>query len=292
MFQTIATAAQDKNPEPIVLSNTSNVFRPRRVDATPDRMNNLKVPDGFKVEVFAQGTGYPRMMKVMPDGSVYVTDRNNGILMLLTDRDKNGKIDKIDTLIQLEHLHGIDLFKGKLYLVTVKDVYRVDLKQDGSLGNIKPIITDLPDAGQHHNRTLKFGPDTMMYISAGSTCNICEETNKEAATIMRCRPDGSERIIYSSGLRNTIGFDWHPKTKEMWGWDNGMDQLGDTVSKEELNQLKEGADYGWPFIYEKGKFERHYDPKNSTHEEYVKKTTFPDILYKAHAASMEFIFYS
>jgi glucose/arabinose dehydrogenase len=242
--------------------------------------------------VFAQGTGNPRMMKVMPDGSVYVTDRNNGTLMLLTDRDKNGKIDKIDTLIQMEHLHGIDLFKGKLYLVTVKDVYSVDLRKDGLLGNIKPIITDLPDAGQHHNRTLKFGPDTMMYISAGSTCNICEETNKEAATMMRCRPDGSERIIYSRGLRNTIGFDWHPQTKELWGWDNGMDQLGDTVSKEELNQLKEGADYGWPFIYDKGQFERHHDPKNSTHEEYVKKTTFPDILYDAHAASMEFIFYT
>lgn len=288
----LPAAAQDKNPVPVEQTMVSNTFRPRRVDATPDRMKQLQVPDGFTLSIFASGTGNPRMMKVMPDGTVYVTDRNNGRLLMLKDRDGDGRSDRTDTLLEMEHLHGIDYFKGKLYLATVKSIYTAELRKDGALGAMIPIISDLPDAGQHHNRTIKFGPDTMMYLSVGSTCNSCEETNREAACLLVCKPDGTGRRIYSKGLRNTIGFDWHPATGMLWGWDNGIDQLGDTVGKEELNLLVDGADYGWPYIYEKGKFEIHHDPKNSTHAEYVKKTSFPHLLFDAHGASMEFFFYT
>jgi glucose/arabinose dehydrogenase len=170
-------------------------------------------------------------------------------------------------------------------------VYTAELNKDGTLGKIKPIITDLPDAGQHHNRTLKFGPDSMLYISIGSTCNTCNETTKESATMLQMKPDGSRRRIYCKGLRNTIGFDWNPITQELWGWDNGVDHQGDTISKEEFNKLTDGGDYGWPYIYEKGFFDRHHDPKGMTHEEYASKTTYPVLTYDAHAASMEFMFY-
>lgn len=283
--------AQDNNPVAIEETMISNTFRPKRAMATPENMRRLKVPQGFSLSVFAEKTGNPRMMKVMDDGTVYVTDRNNGRLLMLRDNDKDGRAEQVDTLLEIEHLHGLDYRNGKLYLATVKHVYTAEIKKDGKLGPMIPIISDLPDAGQHHNRTLKFGPDTMMYISIGSTCNSCEETNREAAAMLIAKPDGTGRRIYSRGLRNTIGFDWHPKTGLLWGWDNGIDQLGDTVGKEELNQLRDGADYGWPYIYEHGKFERHHDPKNSTHEAYVKRTSFPALLYDAHAASMEFMFY-
>jgi len=198
----------------------------------------------------------------------------------------------VDTLMEMEHTHGVDYFNGKLYIVTEKHVYAAELKSDGKLGKTIPIISDLPDAGQHHNRTLKIGPDTMMYISVGSTCNSCLETNNEAATMLIAKPDGTGRRIYSKGLRNTIGFDWHPGTRQLWGWDNGTDHLGDDEGREELNQLKDGGNYGWPFIYEKGKFVMHHEPRELTHEQYAAKTLFPDLLYDAHAASMDFIFYT
>lgn len=286
------TRAQDDNRVPIEQTTVSNIFRPRRVEATADRIGNLRVPTGFRIEIFAEGTGNPRMMEVMKDGTVYVTDRNNGRLLMLRDTDGDGKADVKKVLLEMEHLHGIDFFRNRLYLATVKHIYTAELNSDGTLGKMIPIVSDLPDAGQHHNRTLKFGPDTMMYISIGSTCNSCEETNKEAATMLQARPDGTGRRIYSKGLRNTIGFDWHPVTHELWGWDNGTDHLGDTIGKEELNHLQYGGDYGWPFVFEKGLFDRHHDPKNMTHEEYSAKTVFPSLLYYAHGASMEFIFYT
>ncbi|MBA3564668.1 MAG: PQQ-dependent sugar dehydrogenase [Gammaproteobacteria bacterium] len=90
-----------------------------------------------------------------------------------------------------------------------------DIRDDGTLGELKEIMRGLPDGGQHPNRTLAFGPDDMLYISAGSTCNACDETNRESATMLRASPDGKSREIFASGLRNTIGFAWHPDTGEL-----------------------------------------------------------------------------
>jgi glucose/arabinose dehydrogenase len=291
LFPFIALA-QDSNKVVIAASTVSNTFRAKHMDVTPERISRLKVPAGFKVSVFAEGTGHPRMMEVLPDGTVYVTDRNNGTLIMLKDQNKDGKADVNKVIWQMEHLHGIDYYKGKLYLVTVKEIYTVEVNKDGTLGKFKVLISDLPDAGQHHNRTLKFGPDSLLYVSIGSTCNMCNETTKESAAMIRMRSDGSNKEIFCKGLRNTIGFDWHPRTKQLWGWDNGMDDLGDTIGKEEFNMLVDSGDYGWPFIFEKGMFAMRHSPRDKTHEEYDAKTIHPILLYDAHAASMEFMFYA
>jgi glucose/arabinose dehydrogenase len=285
------SSAQDSNKVVIVESTVSNTFRAKHADVTPERIKGLKVPPGFKVSVFAEGTGHPRMMEVMPDGTVYVTDRNDGKLLMLKDNNKDGKADVNKVLWQIDHLHGIDYYRGMLYLVAVKEIYTVEVNKDGTLGKFKVLLSDLPDAGQHHNRTLKFGPDSLLYVSIGSTCNICNESTKESATMIRMQPDGSNREIFCKGLRNTIGFDWNPQTKQLWGWDNGMDDLGDTIGKEEFNMLVDSGDYGWPYIFEKGMFAMRHSPRDKTHKEYDAKTIHPTLLYDAHAASMEFMFY-
>jgi glucose/arabinose dehydrogenase len=110
---------------------------------------------------------------------------------------------------------------GKLYLITVKEIFAASIQPDGHLGPLTLLLGDLPDGGQHGNRTIAFGPDGMLYISVGSTCNACNESNPESATILRASADGKSRTIFNSGLRNTIGFDWHPVTGELWGLDNG-----------------------------------------------------------------------
>ena len=141
------------------------------------------------------------------------------------------------------------------------------------------------------HRTLKFGPDGMLYISVGSTCNACEETNDENATILKASPDGTNRKIFAKGLRNTLGFDWHPETGDMYGMDHGIDWLGDDEQREELNHLQEGKDYGWPFIYGEGKENPADQPSDMSVEAYKKKTTYPILTYTAHSAGLDMIFY-
>jgi glucose/arabinose dehydrogenase len=120
------------------------------------------------------------------------------------------KADEVRTILEMEHLHGITEFRGKLYLATIKEIYTAEINPDGTLGLMKPINNGAARRRQHHNRTIKFDMDSTLYISIGSTCNSCEETNKESATMLQAHSNGSARRIYARGLRNTIGFDWHP----------------------------------------------------------------------------------
>ena len=128
-------------------------------------------------------------------------------MLLLKDSNNDGVADGAPLVVaNRAGAHGLAIHGGKLYLATVKEVFVADIKGDGTLGELKMIIGDLPDSGQHPNRTLAWGPDGMLYISVGSTCNTCNESNPENATILRATPDGKSRTICASGLRNTIGF--------------------------------------------------------------------------------------
>jgi len=132
--------------------------------------------------------------------------------------------------------------------------------RDGTFGSLEMIIHDLPDAGQHNTRTVQIGPDDMMYISVGSTCNECAEPNPENATILRATLDGKTRSIFASGLRDTVCWGWHPSTGELWGMDNGMDGLGDNDPAEELNHIEKGKRYGWQYVCADNKHNPHLDP--------------------------------
>ncbi|MFD1143142.1 PQQ-dependent sugar dehydrogenase [Larkinella insperata] len=284
--------AQEGNKEVIAQEMEGHIFRPKQLQATPANVAQLTVPAGFTIHKFAEGLGKPRMMAVGANGSVYVTDREAGTVTLLQDKNKDGKAEVVKTVARRKNMHGITIRDNKLYLITVNEVYTAAIKPDGTLGSLQEIMKGLPDGGQHGNRTLHFGPDGMLYVSIGSTCNACKETSGESATMIQAKADGSRRRIYAKGLRNTIGFDWHPQTKELWGFDHGIDWLGDDEQKEELNRITDGADYGWPYVYADGKFEMHFDPQGMTHEEYARKTTKPVLLYDAHAAPMSMLFYT
>lgn len=154
------------------------------------------------------------------------------------------------------------------------------------------IINDLPDGGQHPNRTLAIGPDDMRYISAGSTCNACLETNPENAALLRASKDGRSRTIFASGLRNTIGFDWHPETGVLWGMDHGIDWLGDEEQIEELNRIEQGKQYGWPFIYGMSEFNPQDNPPGDMSlEQWARLSTEPALGYTPHSAPMQMVFY-
>ena len=276
------------------VSTANNIFKPNKVEASAARIASIKAPAGFKVTVFASGLKNARIVAVAPNGDVYVSRRDQGDVILLRDANGDGKADGAPiTVANRAGAHGLAIHDNKLYLATVKEVFVADILGDGRLGALKMIIGDLPDSGQHPNRTLAFGPDNMLYITVGSTCNACNESNPENATVLAASPDGKHRAIFASGLRNTIGIDWQPGTRQLWGFDHGMDTLGDDVQAEELNRIEYGKQYGWPHVYGAGGINPQSTPVGDITKEQWKARSEPMVLgYTAHAAPMQFLFYT
>ena len=284
--------AQQGDGTNVTMSTT--IFKPAKVPATPERMATIKAPPGFMVTAFATGLKNARVLATAPDGAIYLSRRDQGDVLLLRDRDGDGKADGAPiTVANRAGAHGIAVHDGQFYLVTVKELFVADILSDGRLGPLKLLAGDLPDGGQHGNRTLAWGPDDMLYISAGSTCNACNESNPESATILRVAPDGKSRTIFASGLRNTIGFGWQPQTGELWGFDNGIDYLGDDDQPEEFNKIEHGKQYGWPHAYGANKiYPQTTPPGDITKEEWAARSAPMTLGYAAHAAPMEMLFYS
>ena len=265
---------------------------PTHLDFKPSMVNELKVPDGFKVSLVASGLGKPRIMAAREDGSLYVTRRDAGDVLLLSDKNAEGRFESLKTVWgNFSGVHGIAIHDGYLYLVSTKQLKRGRILSDGMLADTATLIKDLPDGGQHDNRMIAFGPDNLLYMTVGSDCNDCGETNKEHATMLVMKPDGSGRRVYARGLRNTIGFDWQPATKEIWGCDNGTDWRGDEIPPEELNKIIDGGDYGWPLVYGKQQVDFTREDPSGTDKETYAKTTVPAVMtFSAHSAPIDFRF--
>ncbi|TVT40316.1 sorbosone dehydrogenase family protein [Hymenobacter setariae] len=291
LLTAFTAAAQNVPPPATPFHMTGNIYLPNKLPATDARVAALKVPTGFTVTKFAEGLDMPRMLAVMPNGDLYVSNRVKGTITLVRDANHDGKAEVMRQVAQKPHLHGVALQGNKLYISAIREVYVADVLPDGNLGELKELYHDLPDAGQHANRVLRFGPDGKLYLSVGSTCNACDEDNPENATILQLNTDGSGRQVMARGLRNTIGFDWHPATKELFGMDHGIDWLGDEDQQEELNQIKPGAGYGWPSIIADGKHYPANKPKSGeSYEAFDAKNQRPLLLYKAHSAPLGLVF--
>lgn len=269
------------------------VFKPGPVEPTAARVDALRMPEGFTVEIFASGLLNPRILAVHPDGHVYVSRREQGDVVLLHDTDGDGRADGAPVpVLHRPDAHGLAIHDGHLYIVTVKELLRAPIGADGRLGEVELLVDDLPDGGQHPNRTLAFGPDGKLYLSVGSTCNACNETNPEHATMLRMEPDGSGRSIFASGLRNTIGFGWQPRTGELWGMDHNIDSLGDDAHAEELNRIELGKPYGWPHVYGEGGLHPQTTPPGGITKAQWRDMSEPMVMgYTAHAAPMQMAFY-
>jgi len=213
---------------------------------------------------------------------------------MLKDTNGDGVADVQKVVAEKKQMHGVYVADGKIYLVTVKEVFVADINRDGTLGELKMLIDDLPDAGQHPNRTLAV-KDGKIWITVGSTCNACDESTPEAATILTTDLNGKNRQIYASGLRNTIGFGWHPVSNKLYGMDHGIDMLGDNDQEEELNEIIQGKKYGWAYVYANAKLNPHnLVPRELglTNEQWAKQSENPVLLYTPHAAPMQMAFYT
>lgn len=250
----------------------------------PDK---IQVPEGFMIEEFATGLGRPRFMAFSPDGVLFTTIIREGEVLGLPDKDKDGKSDKKITFLKgLNSPHGIAFYKGYLYIGETYQIVRYEYNGINSKpGKEEIIVPDLPTGG-HFTRTVNFGPDGKMYVSIGSSCNICEEKDRRRAAILQLNPDGSDGKVFAKGLRNSVGLTWDPVKGEMWASDNGRDWLGDNLPPDEINRVNEGKDYGWPYCYG----DRIPDPKFNDGRR-CRNTVAPIVELQAHSAPLGLTFY-
>ena len=211
----------------------------------------IKLPEGYQLEVFARDLGTPRMMQMTAGGDLIVSGYRSGYIVLLKpDADGDGRSDGLAVLGRNLNLpHGLLLEGASLFVADVDRVMKYDF--DGkALSNARVILDGIPEGG-HSSRTLARARDGYLYLSIGSSCNACVEDHPWRATILRFK-EGSAPEIFASGLRNTVGFDWQPAAGALYGVDNGRDSLGDNVPDDEANRIEQGKHYGWPFVHGSG----------------------------------------
>jgi Raf kinase inhibitor-like YbhB/YbcL family protein len=288
----LAATAVAQQPDPVTdFEIAGRVYEPQAVAPTDARIQQLQLPAGFAIHRFADGLENPRMIAVADNGMVFVTQRRADTVVVLRDLDRDGIADVQRPVARIPDVHGIEIRGNTLYLADVKRVYAADINADGTLGPRRVVTANLPDGGQHPNRTLRFGPDGALYVSVGSTCNACIETNPESATLLRVDPASGQRTVFASGLRNTIGFDWHPASQRLFGMDHGIDWLGDDEQTEELNEIVSGARYGWPYVYDDDQLQPWVETEQRTQLEWARLSRSPVGGYVAHAAPMQMQFY-
>ncbi len=219
-------------------------------------IERLKLPEGFKIEVYADSIEGARSMAMGDNGTLFVGTRNENKVYAIQDRDKDFRADKVVVVdTGLYAPNGIAYKNGALYVAEVNRLLRYD-SIESRLGQFPPapevLYDDYPDAFHHGWKYIAFGPDDKLYVPVGAPCNICDSTAKDErfATITRMDSNGKNREIYANGVRNSVGFTWHPKTKEFYFTDNGRDMLGDDTPPCELNRATEaGQHFGYPFCH-------------------------------------------
>jgi glucose/arabinose dehydrogenase len=211
----------------------------------------IKLPPGFRIEVYAADVPGARSMALSPAGTLFVGTRNRGIVYALRDTNGDQHADQADVVDRgLNMPNGVAFRGGSLYVAEVDRILRYDHIETRLAEPPAPVvINDSYPADTHHGwKFIRFGPDGKLYVPIGAPCNICEAPGY--GVITRLDTDGGRRETYAEGVRNTVGFDWHPDTHELWFTDNGRDRLGDDQPPDELNHApQQGMHFGFPYCH-------------------------------------------
>jgi glucose/arabinose dehydrogenase len=216
-------------------------------------LQDVQLPQGFRITVFAEGVTNARAMCWGAKGTLFVGSRSEGVVHALRDTDGDGRADVHHIVARdLNMPVGVAFRDGDLYVSAVDRIVKLPGIEDQLTSPPAPVVvTDsYPDETHHGWKFIAFGPDGQLYVPVGAPCNICLSKDSIFASITRMQPDGSGREILAHGVRNTVGFDWHPVTDELWFTDNGRDWLGDDSPDCELNRLsRTGEHFGYPFCH-------------------------------------------
>jgi glucose/arabinose dehydrogenase len=216
-------------------------------------LDKIKLPDGFSIDVFAEVEN-ARSLAMSPAGVIYVGNRDGDKVFAVQDTDGDFKADKRWVIGSgLKSPNGVAFKDGDLYVAEISRILKfpgIESKLSNP-GKPEVVYDKYPTEGHHGWKYIAFGPDGKLYVPVGAPCNICESKDEVFASITRINIDGSGREIFAKGVRNSVGFTWHPVTKELWFTDNGRDMMGDEIPNCELNVApKAGMHFGYPYCHE------------------------------------------
>jgi glucose/arabinose dehydrogenase len=223
----------------------------RRATSLP--LETIRLPAGFRIEIYADHVSNARSMTLSPSGTLFIGTREDGRVFAVVDRDHNQKADRVYQIADgLNMPNGVAFRNGALYVAEVNRILRFDgIESRLDRPPVPVVVNDhYPTDKWHGWKFVAFGPDGLLYVPVGAPCNVCERRDPRYASITRMKPDGSGVEIFASGVRNSVGFDWHPTTHELWFTDNGRDELGDDVPPCELNHAPaKGQHFGFPYCH-------------------------------------------
>jgi glucose/arabinose dehydrogenase len=214
-------------------------------------VDTIKLPGGFEMRVFADSLPGARSMALGPDGVLFVGTRTDRVYAV---RYQGDKATQVKTIAEgLNAPNGVAFRDGALYVAEVSRILRFDgiaTKLDSPPRPV--VVTDrFPGDRGHGWKFIRFGPDGWLYVPVGAPCNVCERNPDRYGLISRIRPDGSGYEVFARGIRNSVGFDWDPQTRELWFTDNGRDWLGDDLPADELNHApRAGMHFGFPYCHQ------------------------------------------
>lgn len=217
-------------------------------------IDKIILPKGFKIDVWAEDVDNARSMCLSPEGTLYVGTRSKKKVYALKDTDGDGRSDKMWTLLDGGNMpNGVAVKDGDLYIAEVNRILKIEDIESKLDNPGEPIVVydKYPTETHHGWKYIAFGPDGKLYVPVGAPCNICESEDKIYNSITRINPDGTDMEIVQFGVRNTVGFDWHPETGELWFTDNGRDMLGEEKPECELNRAtQDGMHFGYPYCHQ------------------------------------------
>ncbi len=216
-------------------------------------LHQITLPPRFEISIYASPVPNARSMALSPHGTLFVGTRTAGNVYAVIDRNRDGKADEVITLLRgLNMPNGVAFRDGALYVAEVNRILRYDDIEAHLKDPPAPVVVydGLPRDRHHGWKFIAFGPDGWLYVPVGAPCNVCERDDARYASIMRIKPDGTRVEIFARGVRNTVGFDWHPRTREIWFTDNGRDWMGDDLPPDELNHApRPGLHFGFPYCH-------------------------------------------
>ncbi len=251
-------------------------------------LERIKLPPGFEISVFADGVPGARSLALGKNNVLFVGTRADRVYAV---RYRDAKATQVLTLASgLRMPNGVAVRDGALYVAEVNRILRFDDIEARLDARPKPVIvTDRYPRETHHGwKFIRFSPDGRLYVPVGAPCNICDPDPARYALISRIQPDGSGYEVFARGIRNSVGFDWDPRTRELWFTDNGRDMLGDDLPSDELNHApKTGMHFGYPYCHQGDTADPEFGRKRACSE-----FSPPALKLGAHVASLGMRFYT
>ena len=250
----------------------------------------IKLASSYKIGVFAKSLPGARDLEFSPGGTLLVSLKSAGRVVALPDKNNDGKVDAAKNILTgLGGPHGLDFYGGKLFVAETRKVSRYSWDEARLEATFEKELFPLPYNGGHSTRSLTINKDGRMFVTLGSSCNVCIEKSEFLASVIVSDVEGTNPRLFAKGLRNSVFITLNPKTNELWGTEMGRDNLGDNLPPEEINIIRDGGNYGWPICYDNKIHDTQFD-KNSYIQNPCTDTVAPTFKMQAHSAPLGLAF--